>query len=367
MKRLTIILVIAAICSSLHAETADSTKATPKGVLGWLEKYLSETNQPKPEKAFDFSIIGGPHYSSDTKFGIGLVAAGLYRHDRADSLLQPSNISLYGDISTAGFYMLGIRGTHFFPQDRFRIDYKTYFYSFLTHFWGMGYGMGIDNDNKSKYQHLQSKVEIDFLARVAPSFYIGPKVEFQYVKARKVRNPELWGTEALRTTNFSAGFTMSYDTRDCETAAQKGVRVMVEQLFFPRGMGNHEYNFSMTEFTASHYTGLWKGAVLATQIHGRFTYGNTPWGMLSTLGGSNNMRGYYDGRFRDKNEADIVAELRQHIYGRSGAVAWIGAGNVFPDFSGFRLRHTLPNFGIGYRWEFKHRMNVRLEIGRAHV
>jgi hemolysin activation/secretion protein len=89
----------------------------------------------------------------------------------------------------------------------------------------------------------------------------------------------------------------------------------------------------------------------------------TPWGLLSTLGGSESMRGYYDGRYRDMNAVDITLELRQKIYRRSGAVVWIGAGNVFPSLKQFRWGHTLPNYGIGYRWEFKQRMNVRLDLG----
>ena len=67
-------------------------------------------------------MIGGPHYSSDTKFGLGLVAAGLYRTDRNDSILPPSNVSLYGDVSTVGFYLLGVRGNHLFPQEKYRLE-----------------------------------------------------------------------------------------------------------------------------------------------------------------------------------------------------------------------------------------------------
>ena len=79
--------------------------------------YFNDANKEKKNKKFDFSIIGGPHYSSDTKFGIGLVAAGLYHTDRNDSLLPLSNVSLFGDVSTVGFYMLGVRGNHLVPQE----------------------------------------------------------------------------------------------------------------------------------------------------------------------------------------------------------------------------------------------------------
>lgn len=39
--------------------------------------YFNDANKDKNHKKFDFSIIGGPHYSTDTKLGLGLVAAGL--------------------------------------------------------------------------------------------------------------------------------------------------------------------------------------------------------------------------------------------------------------------------------------------------
>jgi hypothetical protein len=99
--------------------------------------YFNDANKDKNHKKFDFSIIGGPHYSTDTKLGLGLVAAGLYRTDRNDMLLPPSNVSLFGDVSTVGFYMLGIRGTHIFPQDKYRLDYTLYFYSFPSKFWAI--------------------------------------------------------------------------------------------------------------------------------------------------------------------------------------------------------------------------------------
>ena len=107
-----------------------------RSFFGKILNYFNDANKEKKNKKFDFSIIGGPHYSSDTKFGIGLVAAGLYRTDRNDSILPPSNVSLYGDVSTVGFYLLGVRGNHLFPQDKYRLNYNLYFYSFPSLYWG---------------------------------------------------------------------------------------------------------------------------------------------------------------------------------------------------------------------------------------
>ena len=102
---------------------------------------------------------------------------------------------------------------------------------------------------------------------------------------------------------------------------------------------------------------------MAYDLSGVFNYGHTPWTMLALMGGSTRMRGYYEGRYRDKQMIEIQAELRQKIYGRSGIAVWVGAGNVFPSLNKFNPAHTLPNYGIGYRWEFKKRVNVRLDYG----
>ena len=103
--------------------------------------------------------------------------------------------------------------------------------------------------------------------------------------------------------------------------------------------------------------------MLAFDFHSQHNYGDVPWTMMAELGGSYRMRGYYQGRYRDRNLSEIQMELRQHIWHRHGVAAWVGAGNVYHDFKTFRWGHTLPNFGIGYRWEFKKRVNVRLDYG----
>lgn len=140
------------------AVDTSAVKTTHKrGFMTRFLDYFNDANKEKKNKRFDFSIIGGPHYSTDTKLGLGLVAAGLYRSDPTDSLSAPSNVSLFGDVSTVGFYMLGVRGTHKFPRDTHRIDYTLYFYSFPCYIWGLGYDMGDNDDNKSKMKRWQAQ------------------------------------------------------------------------------------------------------------------------------------------------------------------------------------------------------------------
>ena len=324
--------------------------------------YFNDANKPKQNKKFDFSIIGGPHYSSDTKLGLGLVAAGLYRMDKNDTITQPSNVSLYGDVSTVGFYLLGVRGNNIFPKEKYRLDYNLYFFSFPSSFWGIGYNNGANDANESSYKRFQSQIKVNFLFRLVDNLYLGPLLSFDYIHGMDFEKPELLEGMALTTTNLSTGFSLIYDSRDFLTNAYRGYYLKLEQRFSPSFLGN-KYAFSTTDLRTSYYHPVWRGGILAGEFHTLLNYGNPPWGLMALLGSSYAMRGYYEGRYRDKNLMELQIELRQHVWKRNGVVVWGGLGSVFHDFSSLRGKHILPNYGFGYRWEFKKRVNVRLDMG----
>lgn len=324
--------------------------------------YFNDSNKNKKHKRFDFSVIGGPHYASDTKFGLGLVAAGLYRTDPNDSILPPSNVSLYGDVSSVGFYMLGVRGNHIAPKGRYRIDYHLYFYSFPSDFWGIGYEMGDNDANKSDMKRWQAQAEVSFLFRVADNFYIGPMASYDYVIGKHIERQELLQGMDQHTWNVGAGVSLVYDNRDNLTNPHRGIYLNINQMFRPGFMGN-DYAFSTTAFRFDAYQRLGKGTVLAEDIGANLNFGNPSWGMMAELGGTHSMRGYYEGRYRDKHSLEATVELRQHVWKRNGIVVWVGAGTIFPKFSALRSKQILPNAGVGYRWEFKKNVNVRLDYG----
>lgn len=331
----------------------------------WVNRildYFNDSNKNKKHKRFDFSVIGGPHYASDTKFGLGLVAAGLYRTDPNDSILPPSNVSLYGDVSSVGFYMLGVRGNHIAPKGRYRIDYHLYFYSFPADFWGIGYEMGDNDANKSDMKRWQAQAEVSFLFRVADNFYIGPMASYDYVIGKHIERPELLQGMDQHTWNVGAGVSLVYDNRDNLTNPHRGICLNINQMFRPGFMGN-DYAFSTTAFRFDAYQQLGKGTVLAEDIGANLNFGNPSWGMMAELGGTHSMRGYYEGRYRDKHSLEATVELRQHVWKRNGIVVWVGAGTIFPKFSALRSKQILPNAGVGYRWEFKKNVNVRLDYG----
>lgn len=327
-----------------------------------LVEYIASANKPRPAKKFDFSLIAGPYYASDTKLGIGVVAAGLYRHNMADTINPAGQVNIYGDVSITGYYKIGIRGTQYFNNQALWLNYNTSFESAPDKFWGIGYAMASNRANESSYKRWHANLDAELLCRLHDKLYLGPRLLIDYLSARDVERPALWDGQNLHSFSGGLGLAMVYDSRDNVFNAFKGWYLRFDQMFAPKFIGN-KMAFSFTELTLNHYQQLWRGAVLASRLHTRMSYGNTPWGLMSKFGGGSTMRGYWEGRYNDKCSADVTVELRQHVWSRSGVVVWGGLGEVFGKPRELFRGHALWNFGFGYRWEFKKRVNVRVDYG----
>ncbi len=369
--------------SNLSAEidtTAVASKKKPNIFVRFYQ-YFQQANIDKSyKKKLDISVVGGPHYAKETGFSIGIMSAGIYRTDYTDPLMQPSTISIYGDISTTGFYLLGVRGNHHFPGRKHRIDYSTYFFSFPSAFWGLGYNNG-KFTVPGMYTRANYYGKVEYLYSIRPALKVGASLSAAYVKGTKWSDPKYTedgvkitkGAKELleelpdaRTSypTVGAGFSIMYDSRDFIPNPTRGIHAKVDQKFYPKFLGNtRNSDFISTELFFNFYQKLWKGCILAYDFHALFTYGNTPWTQYFTTGGSYRMRGYYESQFKDKSGFETQVELRQNIWRRIGIVVWGGFGNVFPSVTEMKWKESLPNWGVGLRWEFKNRINIRLDYG----
>lgn len=335
------------------------------GIFKKIVNYFRDSNKQKPNKKIDFGFIPGPNYSATTGLGLGLLGTATYSADHTDPTLPRSNASVYSNMTTAGFFMVGLRGNHIFPHESFQLDYKVNLSTFSTSYWGMGYTNADNDDNETDYRRNRINAMARFMVKLAPNTYIGPFVNYRVTQASDVNEDfsYLWQGQDKTIHTYTAGLSFTYDSRDFMLNASKGVFVQIDQTFTPRCFGNGKYNFSTTEATFATYGKLWKGAILAGELHGQFNYGHIPWSQLATVGSNDRMRGYYEGRYNDKNVIEGQVELRQHIKGRNGVVAWVALANAFPNFKNIAWRYTLPNAGVGYRWEFKKRINIRVDYG----
>lgn len=357
-------VVSAADSVAVAAEVADTVTKRPSFVRRIIDYFGKSTIDRTFEKKIDFTFAGGPSYSKNTSLGLGLLAAGLYRVDRTDSVTQPSDISIFASVSISGFYSVGVEGNTFFSHGRSKFDYKLAFSSAPRDLWGVGYDAGRFNPEVS-YVEKRYQVHARYLYQVLPKTYVGTRMSFEHTKGKNLdaTGDAYIGNQKHSYTATGVGAIIEYDSRDFVTNAWSGIYVSLQGTIFPRGLGNCDRSLYRGTFTFDYYQRLWKDCTLAFDLYGEYNSTHTPWPMLARLGGSHRMRGYYEGRYTDNNMLTAQIELRQRIWRRIGCTVWGGAGNVFHEFSQFRWSQTLPNYGVGLRWELKKRVNIRADYG----
>lgn len=344
------------------APAADSVK---RGFFRRVIDYFDQATEDRTtDKRIDFTFAGGPSYSKTTGLGLGVLGSGLYRLDRTDTLTAPSDLSIYANVATSGFYSVGVTGNTLFRQSRRRMYYDLSFSSSPRDVWGIGYRAGRQHD-PTEIVEQRYAVRVHFQQRLLDNTYLGALLDFDYTRGRKfdAQAEAYIDHQRHHYTATGLGVSIEYDSRDFIPNPSRGIYASVQQLFYAKGLGSCEESLWRTIAQLDLYKQLWKSGLIAFDLYSEFNSAGTPWTLLARLGGEERMRGYYEGQYTDRNLISCQVELRQHLWRRFGCVVWGGAGNVFPTVDRFRWRETLPNYGLGLRWELKHRVNVRMDYG----
>ena len=137
-------------------------------------------------------------------------------------------------------------------------------------------------------------------------------------------------------------------------------------LFYGRDIGSEfTYNWFVLDLR-QFFTMNTSGGVLAAQFYWETTIGeDVPFFKLPALGGPYRMRGYFYGRYRDKNSITAQVEYRQIVWGRWGFAAFYGLGDVAHEIYQFNLNELKYSAGFGIRFVFdkEQKINIRADFG----
>lgn len=329
----------------------------------WWNSLIHGNIDRTYERKVDMSFVLAPCYTREGSVGIGGAATALYRLDRTDSIMQPSDFSLSGSATVKGIYTLTAKGNNHFRGNKSRLTYSLQFMHKTLDFWGISYDACAVNP-VSEYTKQQIKWQSDYVYKLTPQFHVGAAFNINYTSLSKATDRSY--LEGQDDSYFFAGVGLSlqYDTRDFILNPKHGVYFMMREVIYPRFMSSYDKTLATTTLQFDAYQSVWSGGTLAFDLYGSLNRDCTPWTMREELGsGTSRMRGYYAGRYTDCSQIAAQVELRQHIHSRLGCVAWVGGGNVFPSLDKLKLKNTLPNYGLGLRVEFKHNVNVRIDYG----
>ncbi len=318
-----------------------------------------------PSEGMDWSVLPGPFYTPEMELGIGVSAVGLYMVDPKDSLSQISSLTINGFASINGALGAQILSQTFWHEDKYRLFVDMEVVDAPEVFYGIGMAAGRDEANRIDFDRRGFRFHPQFFARVLPNTYLGIGLELGQDEADDLESTVPVVTSAAipfpeNSTTAAITAHLLYDSRDFILNPMGGRLLQADIAIYDGGLGS-DSDFDKLNLDYRDYWPLGPG-ILAWQVAAELNRGEVPWDQLAKLGGSQRLRGYESGRYRDRQMVMTQVEYRHHLGGRHGLVYWLGAGTLAEKAADLGQDKWLHSLGFGYRFEVKQRVNLRLDM-----
>jgi outer membrane protein assembly factor BamA len=314
-------------------------------------------------KKSDHGIVGAPFVQFAPETGFAFGAAGLYYfHIDTDTIEgkanRTSSISFGGNYTQMHQLSTGMDYTLNFLHDRFYVygglDYKRYPFKYFgigdhnpkdpidnyTPFWWGGDLLATTNVISTPTGEGLN-VGIATLSRkdIIVSSTKGGVLDTGNVPGKK------------GGTSTGVGIITVYDTRDNVFSTLNGQYVDFRTMFYSKAFGS-SFNFIKLTLDTRTFIPAFTGHIIALQGLLTLTNGGEPFYTMAQLGGENNMRGYFQGRFRDNDMAVVQGEYRLPVFWRFGLVGFADIGEVAGTVKEFSLPGIRWTAGGGIRFLF---------------
>ncbi|MBX2928666.1 MAG: BamA/TamA family outer membrane protein [Saprospiraceae bacterium] len=314
------------------------------------------------------SLIAIPiaYYTPETRLAAGVAGMYTFRFGEPGGAGRPSQVQLGFAYTQEKQLLFYLPFQLFSGDDNWQVSGELGYYRYVYQFFGIGNETRIED--KENYDVNFPRIRLNVLRLVAPRHYLG--IRYWWDDYQMVRTAE-GGLLAPGNITGSTGGVVSgagtiwnYEGRDNIFYPTKGYWTEVELFAGNKALGS-DFNFNRFSFDAAGYFSKSPRHVVALHAGLVFMSGDPPFQQLAFIGGPRRMRGYFEGRLRDKNLWMLQAEYRTQLSGRFGAVAFAGMGAVAPRAGSLFSQKLNAAFGGGIRFRLskKEYINLRLDVG----
>lgn len=333
-----------------------------------VQSGVAEKDPKNSKDAFKARLIAIPfiYYSPETKLAFGGGGVLNFRAGRNKELTRASTIWTFGTLNLAKQFQVVVKPEIYFERNRFFLSGNLRYERTPQNFYGIG------NDMPSTAEESYTPRIVNFQVGVKKKFlghlFAGVQYDFEQMTMEKVEpggmleDGEIPGSRGGLFSGF--GVSLDWDTRDAILYPRKGVFFQITADTYGAMTGS-DFAFTSLKLDCREYFLVAPDQVLALQAYVRSTAGEVPFHKLAFLGGESLMRGYYKGRFRDKDILAVQAEYRVMVTKRIGVVGFAGLADVFPAFAEFKLKTIKYSLGTGFRYMVNKREGTTLRLDMA--
>jgi len=302
----------------------------------------------------NFLIYPTLAYTPETKTEIGLVNLFLFyaKNNRQNRLSEINTFSFY---TAEKQYGLWLDHAIYGDGEKWFFLGKGKFQYFPMKYYGIGIGAPeqgyavVDNSN------IQLRERV--LRKIKRNFYVGAEFDFQRMyDVSFTKNDPLNYTYPIGyqgANNLGLGMGLVYDNRKNVMNVREGLFAELAHLNYSSSLGSTNA-FRSTQFDIRYFRkGINPKDVLALQGSAMFNKGDVPFNQMAMMGGESMMRGYYLGRFRDKNMVAAQAEYRFLPFAfskRWGTAAFLSGATVAPTTDKILSSQLKLAGGLGARY-----------------
>ena len=333
----------------------------------WIHDMVYDTLSSTKPRFLIYPTIG---YSPETKWEFGLSSLLVFHYNN-DTSLRLSELSSFGFYTQQQQFGLWVDHAIYGRNNDFLTLGKMRFQNYPLMYFGIGNNsasvpLAIVDAN---YYSVRER----FVYRLFGNLFAGIELDYQQLNKTDIRwKKDLFpvGTEMKKpvgsdgSRNLGVGIGVLLDSRHNMLNVRKGYSVELAFLHYGKVF---EESFVMNSvfFDGRYFIPTSKKQVLAFQLIGQFSGGNVPFNQLSMMGGETMMRGYYLGRYRDKNYIATQVEYRFLPFGFSRRLGGAIFGSVGSVSDGLPVANYKWSGGAGLRYLIFPKKDIftRLDVG----
>jgi outer membrane protein assembly factor BamA len=324
MRRVGPAILFALVTSCAVAAHAEDLSGQPGRRNAW---FVLPVVFSLPETSLAFGVTGGLH----------LVRPGLKTSSITPTVFYTVNRQSYGELIV-----------QLFDSERTAISGELRAADFPYDFYGIG--PLATKDAKESYAAQYAEVLLAREWEVVRGLRLGPKLHVRGERIADVQPSGNLASGGVPSGDYRAaglGPTVTFDRRDDLFWPTTGAFVEVWALAYAAEGGR---TFARASLEARRFTPLGGGHVLGVDVAAKAAAGDVPFTLLPRLGGARGLRGYYDGRWRDRCLWSTQAEWRFPIAWRVRGTAFAGVAGVAPSLARVGETRPRPAGGVGLRF-----------------
>lgn len=321
----------------------------------------------KQEKNYSLLVVPLGSYQPETSVALGLGVILFVKPFKNDSITRPSSFYGTGMYTFKKQILTAFQTTYWHKRNAFSSGIDFLYQRYPNKFFGLGNDVG---DYFEYFDSDQIKINVNNRKKILPYTYLGLDYRYRYNKMTKTTDGGLFQQGIVPGGEGSSiqgvEISINYDNRNDEFYPTKGNYMFATYSNFGGVLGG-DFGFRKYKIELRHYHEMpyAKNHIVALRLLGEFGNGAIPFNYMSQLGGPGILRGYFEGKYREKNIINADFEYRLPITNRIKFHAFGGFGAVAEEWSKFKTEYFKLSGGGGLRYKiFKDKgMHIRVDVG----